>query len=63
MANYQKAISEQYRSYQKSLRIKGIENCCQEIEQAILTIHKFGEYPSEPRVSYSGDIMIKLSWT
>ncbi len=46
-----KAISAKYRCYQKLNTVRRIEDCCKEIEQAVLSIHQSGEYPSEARVS------------
>ena len=46
-----KAISAKYRSYQDRVRDKKIEECCQEVRQAVNTLIEKGEYPSEARVS------------
>ncbi len=46
-----KAISAKYRCYQKLNTARRIEDCCKEIQQAVLSIHQSGEYPSEARVS------------
>ncbi len=46
-----KAISAKYRSYQQANKAKGIENCCREIKQAVISLYQSGEYPTEARVS------------
>lgn len=46
-----KAISAKHRCYQKIRTKELIKDCCQEIEQAVLSIYQSGEYPSEARVS------------
>jgi transcriptional regulator with XRE-family HTH domain len=46
-----KRISAKYSTYQKLNKAKRIRDCCQEIEQAVLSIYKSGEYPTEARVS------------
>ena len=45
------AISAKYRSYQQANKAKGIENCCREIKQAVISLYQSGEYPTEARVS------------
>jgi hypothetical protein len=40
-----------HRSYQKQQAAKRIQKCCQEVEQAVCSLYKAGEYPSEARVS------------
>lgn len=49
--NLCKAISAKYRSYQKQQTAERIQKCCQEVEQAVRSLHQVGEYPSEARVS------------
>jgi len=49
--NLCKAISAKYRSYQKQQTAERIQKCCQEVEQAVRSLHQAGEYPSEARVS------------
>ncbi|HEY9771306.1 MAG TPA: hypothetical protein V6C71_22905 [Coleofasciculaceae cyanobacterium] len=46
-----KAISTRYQSYQAQIRRKKIDECCQEVKQAVALLHRKGEYPSEARVS------------
>lgn len=46
-----KAISAKYYRYQDRVRAKKIEQCCQEVRQAVFTLIQKGEYPSEARVS------------
>ncbi len=46
-----KAISAKYRRYQDRVRAKKIEECCQEVRQAVSVLYQRGEYPSEVRVS------------
>lgn len=45
------AISNRYRSHQALIRRKKIDECCQEVRQAVAFLQKKGEYPSEARVS------------
>ena len=49
--NLCKAISVKYRSYQKQQTAERIQQCCQEVEQAVHDLYQAGEYPSEARVS------------
>ena len=46
-----KAISAKYRRYQNQIRAIKIEECCEEVRQAVSVLHQKGEYPSEARVS------------
>ncbi len=46
-----KAISAKYPSYQQQQTAKRIQKCCQEVKQAVRSLHQAGEYPSEVRVS------------
>ena len=46
-----KAISAKYRRYQNQIRAIKIDECCQEVRQAVNTLIEKGEYPSEARVS------------
>lgn len=46
-----RAISAKYYRYQNRVRAKKIEQCCQEVRQAVSTLIQKGEYPSEARVS------------
>ena len=46
-----KAISAKYRRYQNQIRATKIDECCQEVRQAVSALIEKGEYPSEARVS------------
>lgn len=46
-----KAISGQYVKYMKESRIKRIEQCCEEVKQAVKQFHAEGVYPSEAAIS------------
>lgn len=46
-----RAISAQYVKYVKKSRIHRIEQCCQEVKQAVRTLHAEGIYPSEVAIS------------
>ncbi len=39
------------RRYQNQIRATKIDECCQEVRQAVSTLIEKGEYPSEARVS------------
>lgn len=45
------AISEKYRNYRAKLSKRNIDISCREVRQAVFTLIKRGEYPSEARVS------------
>ncbi|MDJ0571063.1 MAG: TniQ family protein [Pleurocapsa sp. MO_192.B19] len=45
------AISAKYRNYQAKIRKKKIDKSCREVKQAVFTLVRKGEYPSEARVS------------
>lgn len=46
-----KAISARYFYYQRLIRAQKIEDCCQQVREAVIFLVKRGEYPSEARVS------------
>ena len=46
-----KVISDRYRRNRDLIRGRKIEECCQEVKQAVSTLIHKGEYPSEARVS------------
>lgn len=46
-----RAISAQYVKYMKESRIKRIEQCCEEVKQAVKQFHTEGIYPSEAAIS------------
>jgi hypothetical protein len=46
-----RAISAQYVKYVKESRIKRIEQCCEEVKQAVRQFHAEGIYPSEAAIS------------
>lgn len=46
-----RAISAQYIVYMKESRIKRIEQCCEDVKQAVRHFHNQGIYPSEPAIS------------
>ena len=46
-----KTISNRYRRDRNRVRAVRIEECCQEVRQAVSTLIQKGEYPSEARVS------------
>jgi len=46
-----RAISAQYIKYMKKSRVKRIEQCCEEIKQAVQQFHSEGIYPSEAAIS------------
>ncbi|MDJ0747607.1 MAG: hypothetical protein QNJ32_30330 [Xenococcaceae cyanobacterium MO_167.B27] len=46
-----KAISAKRCCHQKLNTARRIEECCNQIEQALLKLYQSGEYPSENRVS------------
>ncbi len=48
-----KAISSKYRSHQAQSKNRKIDECCQEVRQAVALLYRKGECPSEARVSAS----------
>ncbi len=46
-----KQISASYLEHQRSLRIKRIKECCEDIERAVIKLNSEGIYPSEANVS------------
>lgn len=46
-----RAISAQYVKYMKESRIRRIEQCCEEVKQAVQQFHCEGIYPSEAAIS------------
>ncbi|MEA5603259.1 TniQ family protein [Nostoc sp. UHCC 0252] len=46
-----RAISAEYVKYMKESRVKRIEQCCEEVKQAVRQFHAEGIYPSEAAIS------------
>lgn len=46
-----RAISAEYVKYMKESRLKRIEQCCEEVKQAVRQFHTEGIYPSEAAIS------------
>lgn len=46
-----KKISANYLEHQRSLRIKRIKECCEDVEQAVIKLNSEGIYPSEASVA------------
>ena len=46
-----RSISSKYTKYQQQAYLQRLNDCCNEVKQAVLTLHASGEYPSEAKVS------------